>query len=209
MKKILGIYNEYKIMPNLQMHQLRVASVASLLCDSIGGLDKESVITACLFHDMGNIVKFYLPYFPQLLEPEGLAYWQNIKDEYIKKYGSDEHKVTEIIAREIKMPEKAYSYLSGIGFSKAPDTLQDNVFERKICCYADQRVAPFSVVSLQERIDEGHRRYAGTKEKTTEYLELASKLFELEKQIFAKSTLKPSDITDESIAPIIERLKKL
>ena len=119
MKKILGIYNEYKIMPNLQMHQLRVASVASLLCDSIGGLDKESVITACLFHDMGNIVKFYLPYFPQLLEPEGLAYWQNIKDEYIKKYGSDEHKVTEIIAREIKMPEKAYSYLSGIGFSKA------------------------------------------------------------------------------------------
>ena len=34
MRKILDIYDEYKIMPNLQEHMLRVAAVASLICDN-------------------------------------------------------------------------------------------------------------------------------------------------------------------------------
>ena len=35
MKKITEIYKEYKIMPNLQMHQYRVAAVAMQICESL------------------------------------------------------------------------------------------------------------------------------------------------------------------------------
>ena len=56
-RKISEIYAEYKIMPNLQMHMYRVAAVASLIYDNFNEpLNKEEIITACLLHDMGNII---------------------------------------------------------------------------------------------------------------------------------------------------------
>ncbi len=59
MKNIIQIYSQYKIMPTLQQHQLRVAGVAKQICDSISEpIDKEVVVDVCLVHDMGNIIKF-------------------------------------------------------------------------------------------------------------------------------------------------------
>ena len=82
-------------MPNLQEHMLRVAAVASLVCDNFNEpLPKDDIITACLLHDMGNIIKSDLQYFPEFIKPEGLDYWQKVKDEYIEKYSRDEHKAT-------------------------------------------------------------------------------------------------------------------
>src|SRR5437899_3061825 len=95
MKVISDIYNKYKIMPTLQKHMLRVAAVASLICDSIGlPVDRESVIAACLVHDLANIIKFRMNVIPEFFKPEGVEYWQKIKEEYIGKYGEDEHEAT-------------------------------------------------------------------------------------------------------------------
>ncbi len=64
MRKISEIYEEYKIMPNLREHQLRVAAVAAQICDNFNKpLNKKEIITACLLHDMGNIIKFKLELF--------------------------------------------------------------------------------------------------------------------------------------------------
>ena len=50
-------------MPNLAMHQLRVAGVAMQICESLDtNIDTNSVVKACLLHDMGNIIKFNLLY---------------------------------------------------------------------------------------------------------------------------------------------------
>ena len=85
MRTIQQIYSDYKIMPNLQLHQLRVASVAKIIAENFKEkLDKESIVIACLFHDMGNIIKFNFSYFTEFLKPEGLEYWQAVKNEYIK-----------------------------------------------------------------------------------------------------------------------------
>ena len=35
MMKIIDIYKKYSIPPQLQLHQLRVASVAKLICDNL------------------------------------------------------------------------------------------------------------------------------------------------------------------------------
>jgi 5'-deoxynucleotidase YfbR-like HD superfamily hydrolase len=87
-------------MQNLQDHQLRVAAVASIICDSFDFLiNKEKIIKVCLLHDMGNIIKFQLDYFPELNKPEGLEYWQNVQKEFIAKYGPNEHNATMKIMR--------------------------------------------------------------------------------------------------------------
>jgi hypothetical protein len=211
MKNILDLYSKYKIMPTLQQHQLRVAGVAKQICDAISKtIDKEGVVDVCLVHDMGNIIKFDLTYFPDFVQPEGLEYWQSVKDEYIQKYGPEEHFATEMICKEIGLSDAQIEYLHAIGFSRVKKALASDSLEKKICCYADQRVGPHGVLSVQERLVDGRKRYEGRKDKalvSEQFEELAVALSELEKEIFSHASIQPSDITDESIAPIIESFK--
>ena len=81
--KISEIYRKYRIPPQLQLHQLRVASIAKYICDNLKvPVDIEEVVSADLLHDMGNIIKFDLSLFPEYLEPEGLEYWQGVKNDF-------------------------------------------------------------------------------------------------------------------------------
>jgi hypothetical protein len=210
MKTISSVYSEYKIMPMLRLHQLRVAAVAKTICDSISQkLNTEGVVRVCLLHDMGNIIKSDLTYFPDFLKPLGLEYWQGVKDEYIKKYGNDEHVATQEICREIGLSEEEKSYLNAIGFSKTKTVLVSNSLEKKICCYADQRVGPHGVLLLEERLAEGKMRYAGRANKaiaSNQFDELADALRSIEAQVFSSSNLKPESITDDVIQEIISDL---
>lgn len=198
-------------MPSLGLHQLRVAAVAKAICGNFTEpLNEHDVLIACLFHDMGNIIKFDLNYFPEHLEPEGLEYWQGIKDEFVQKYGKDEHYATHAIAKEIGIPERAFSYLEAIGFQNLETTLHDASFEKKICAYADMRVSPRGICSIEERISEGRKRYAGRKDKemSPERLQtLDNALRELEQQIFEKVKIKPGDINEESTKSTIAELE--
>lgn len=202
-----SIYSKYKIMPNLREHQLRVASVAKMICDSISTpIDSGGVVVSCLFHDMGNIIKFDLNYFPDFLEPEGFEYWQKVKDEFIEKYGNEEHIATEKICREIGLSDTELGYLDAIGFSRIKRILESDSLEKKICLYSDQRVGPYGVISLDERLVDGRKRYEGRKDKaivSEQFEELAQALKELESQIFSFSKIKPESISDEKIEPNI------
>ena len=83
---ISEIYEKYQIMPQLQNHMYRVAGVASVICNNFSKpVDKNSVVSACLLHDMGNIIKSDLNLFPEYLNEKGLSYWKNLKKEFIKK----------------------------------------------------------------------------------------------------------------------------
>ena len=119
MKTAQEIYEQYKIMPSLQLHQLRVAAVGTLLSSSAKKpVDGHNVILACLFHDMGNIIKSDLKYFPDFCEPEGVAYWEHVKQGYVEKYGSDHHAATVAIVREVGLPPRAVELIEGVGYSK-------------------------------------------------------------------------------------------
>lgn len=193
-------------MPALQAHQLRVAAVAKKICEGLG-IDDKDIVFACLVHDMGNIIKFDLNYYPEFLQPEGLEYWQGVKDEYTKKYGSDEHVATEIIAKEIGISEQAFSYLHNIGFSKLDKVLKGGVLEQMICSYSDMRVGPHGVISIKERLIDGKKRYEGRKHAIGdgETFEIMSQaLQEIENIIFNKATIRPEHINDEGIAKEVE-----
>ena len=170
MKKISEIYKQYDIMPNLQEHQLRVAGVAQLICDNLNlqqsdpqqSIDRDAIITTCLLHDMGNIIKFNLGHFPEFRAEKGLEYWQRVKDEYIAKYGPEEHIATHMIVKEIGVSAEVESYLDRIGFSNLDKALDNPSLGQKICSYADMRVGPHGVISIEQRVADGIKRYAAT-----------------------------------------------
>lgn len=209
-RKIIDIYKEYKIFPMLQMHMLRVAGVASIICDNLDiTVNKNDIISACLLHDMGNIIKADLVYFPEAIEPQGLEYWSEVKMSFIKKYGSSELEANLLIIQELGF-DNLVSIVSAFGYPKAVKNLQDDNFSKKICFCADLRVAPLGVVSTRERIEEGRKRYEKRSDFDLSQLEreeIENAVFGIEKQIFAHCKIKPEDITEESVAPIIEELK--
>ncbi|MFA7309634.1 MAG: HD domain-containing protein [Candidatus Paceibacterota bacterium] len=214
MRTVQEIYDAYRIMPGLQLHQLRVAAVAKTICDSFDQtLDSGSVVLACLFHDMGNILKADLTLFPKLLAPQGIDYWQGIQKEYAAKYGPSEHAATSEIVREIGISGKSISLIEGIGFSKMFRILEDDShYELKIVEYGDCRVAPYGVVSIAERFDEGGKRYThrhpSSDAAREHYLALAASGYGIERQIFAHASIRPEDITEGSVQSLIPALRE-
>lgn len=208
----LEVYERFRIMPSLQLHQLRVASVAKMVCDHFKApLDSRSVVLAALFHDMGNIVKFDLTRYPEMVEPEGLAYWEDMKAAYVSKYGTDSHAANLGIGREIGLPENVLDLIDSVSFSRMPETLARGTFEQKITEYADTRVGPYGILSIDERLGDAvaryAHRYASEDEARKQYREHALIAKNIEKNVLANTDLAPEDINDESCAPLIDELK--
>lgn len=209
MVNISEIYQKYKIMPILASHQIKVAAVALAICESLEEkVDEDSVVLACLFHDMGNIIKSNLDYFSE----ENISnkeYWKEVKREYIERYGNEEHKATYEIAKELNLSEKVINIIKTID-SKDIVELKDSLnLEDKLCIYCDNRVAPFNVVSIEDRNEEIKKRYEKhpnnfNGDKRDFFMK---NLREIEKQIFSKSKIKPEDLNDDFIEKYIEIIK--
>ncbi len=204
MPKITELYKSYQIMGNLELHMLRVTGVAKEICSHISeSVDTENILKACLLHDMGNILKFDLSVFPEFLEPQGLAYWQGVKSDFEKKYGKLVHPATVKIAHEIGASERVIELIDAISFNRAKQNWESHDFGHKICAYADMRVAPFSVVSMKERLEDGQKRYAAS---TFTYV-MGSYLKKIETQIFEKCDIRPEDITESVVAEHFDELR--
>jgi hypothetical protein len=202
-------------MPSLQLHQLRVAAVGKLICENFNEtLKMNDVILACLFHDMGNILKFDLTVFPESVQPEGLSHWEAVKVEYRNKYGTDQHAASIAIAREIGLSNPVIECIDLIAFSKAAEVLAGDSYEAKICEYSDSRVGPLGVMPLEERLRDGRKRYLNRADGFQHDMAKSSASFEagvqlerkLEQQIFAHAAIKPEDITSAAVVPIVEEL---
>ena len=214
MRTPIEIYVAYRIMPNLQLHQLRVASVATMICGAFAEpLDVVSIVEACLFHDMGNIIKSDFDHFPDSFRgPQTREYWEVVKRDYIEKYGTNTHEANLAIARELGLPDEARQLIDDISFSKLETTRDDSSFEQKICEYADLRIGPHGVLSLGDRIADIKERYAGkpgveTPDDEVRFNELVQAAHTIEQQIFERTNIQPADINDESIAPLMEELR--
>lgn len=197
-------------MPILQEHMLRVAGVASMICDNFNEpLPKEDIITACLLHDMGNIIKSNFEFLPESLAPKGLEYWQQVKNDYIKKYGNNEHEATIQIMKELGILSSVILIVDQIRFSLLCSHRDGNDMSIKIVSYADNRVSPYGVVSFNERVNESKERYKNHKNnhEEKEWAKMVACCKDIEKQIFAKCKIKPEDVNNESVASIMSELR--
>ncbi len=199
-------YRTYRIMPSLAAHQMRVAAVVCAILDARearghGGTAswRHEIVSACLLHDMGNIIKFDLAYFPEFVEPEGMAYWASVKQEFMAKYGTDEHAATLAIAKEIGVSATTFHNIEGVGFSHAAQTLEEGDLGAILCCYADQRVAPHGIVTLDARFHEGTARYGGRAHRMVDPAYAAREMAALrtmESRLFADAALAPGEVDD-------------
>ena len=204
---ILEIYNKYHLPENLQMHMLRVAACSNLIIDNWNGpyIDKQAIIRVCLLHDMGNMVKI------QENESKDIEFLK-IRKEYFDKYGTNDHEINLEIGKQEGLTEKELTILDGKRSRKNEETLKSNSYERKICAYCDQRVAPDGVVSIKERLEDAKVRYKNKPLSVWSNEEKANHLIDcslgIEKQIMEHCILNLDDINDRTIKKYIEKLKK-
>ena len=203
---IIEIYKKYHLPENLQIHMLRVAACSNLIIDNWKGaeIDKKAIIRVCLLHDMGNIVKI----------PEDFSKDQEflkIRKKYFDKYGTNDHEINLEIGKQEGLTEKELTILDGKRSRKNEETLKSNSYERKICAYCDQRVAPDGVVSIKERLEDAKVRYKNKSSSVWSNEEKANHLIDcslgIEKQIMEHCKLKAEDINDVNIKEYIEKLK--
>lgn len=203
---IIEIYKKYHLPENLQMHMLRVAGCSNLIIDNWTGdkLDTEAIIRVSLLHDIGNIVKI----------PENFSKDEEfikIRKKYFDKYGTNDHEINLEIGKQEGLTEKEIKILDGKRSRKNEETLASDSYERKICAYCDQRVAPDGVVGIRERLEDAKIRYKDKPLSVWSNEEKANNLIEcalsIEAQIMKYCKLNPEDINDESIKPYIEKLK--
>ena len=203
---IIEIYKKYHLPENLQMHMLRVAACSNVIIDNWNGpeIDVKAIIRVCLLHDMGNIVKI----------PEDFSKdeeFLKIRKKYFDKYGTNDHEINLEIGKQEGLTEQELTILDGKRSRKNEETLKSNSYERKICAYCDQRVAPDGVVSIKERLEDAKVRYKNKPLSVWSNEEKANHLIEcslgIEKQIMQYCKLKPEDINDFSIKEYIEKLK--
>lgn len=212
MRKISEIYREYKINRTLQEHMFRVSAVASVICDNfidpLSEEKKNEIITTCLLHDMGNILKFQWDLFAEFFEPEGIEYWKKVHKEFKEKYGNNEHEATVKIINELGLSSKIAEIVARNRFSLICENANSNDMHMKILSYADGRVNPYGVVSYEERMEEAKERYKKiNRGQEEERLKLVACGKEIEKQVFEFCKIKPEDINNERVAPVISGLR--
>ncbi len=210
---IWEVYEQYRIMPNLRLHQLRVAAVARELAHALRA-DADLVTKAALLHDMGNIMKSDFSQFPpEFYGDHDLSYWELVKKDYAATYGRDEHEATDAIAKEMGMGQEVIELIGSMGFGRIESIYLSDNLELKICEYADQRVAPYGITSIFERLEEGRRRYESRTEAESDYgsdlyRQRVSLVLELEQKLFNGLLITPEMLTEESLAGAIESLRE-
>ncbi len=212
MKAVEALYEEYIVMPNMRAHMYRVTAVASVICDHFNGLlDRKSIISACLLHDIGKIVALD-PIMPKMTKPRGEDYWINIQRSLIEKYKThDEHTATLAMALEIGASLHTLELIHSSGFFNAHLVNDSGEFEKMIVLYSDMRVSPDGVTTLQARLDDLSVRYKDNPRtiKGRAKDEIHEAIFAIEKQIFSHTDIQPEFISDLVCDPIIPTLSKI
>jgi len=208
---INDIYLKYRINKGLREHMVRVAAVAELICEkSTVELNTKNIVTACLLHDMGNLIKAKMDSMPELYEPEGVAYWTQVQAEMKEQYGSDEHAATVEIVNKINPGAEALHYIfNAIGTENTAKVHAGYSLSAKIATYSDMRVGPFGIVSIKERMDDLRVRYISRNKagfSAEDINERERMLMDIEKDIFSNTTIAANDVTDDSTKVLQENL---
>lgn len=213
--KILQIYKQYFLTKTLQEHMIRAAAVGKLIAGNSQGIivDTEKIIRVLLLHDTGNIIKFDFDKFPHLLgsEIDEIDSWKVTQKKFIEKFGQEEHKATELIAKEIGVPSDIQSLLERQIYTPTKKIARDMDWETKICQYADLRSGPFGVISINERFDElinryKHRNHKISNIKQTE--ENRKYMLIIEEQLQRHCKIKLKKISEESVRKLYPSIGK-
>ncbi|NTW14967.1 MAG: hypothetical protein HGA38_01200 [Candidatus Moranbacteria bacterium] len=192
------IYERFSVPPNLAEHMETVAQVVRVIRDHWIGesVDWDFIIQAALLHDIGNIVKFDFEAHPEFLgdEAKNVEYWKEVRTDIIARYGNDDHLASGNMLREIGVSDELLSTIQNKSFANAIDVAAGNDWNAKILLYADMRVMPHGVTSLEERLADVRRRMPQYYRRL-DFEELLDAARDIETQITAHLDKAVTDIT--------------
>ena len=186
----------------------RVAAIAAIICDNLRrhAVDRDEVIAAALIHDLGNIVKFdFTEDRTKVYGDEAgkdLDHWRSVKAAVIEKYGSrDDHIVTNKMLAEIGVTERLKQIVE-LYFS--PSTVKSDDMAMRILLYSDARAGPKGVMNIKDRLDYVLNKWKGT-DRESYYAGFIGSFETLEEELASKMQIAPSQISDDSIRPYMEK----
>lgn len=183
---IKEVYEKFEIPPNLAEHMLTVARVAHSLQEHWNGeeVDFDFVIKSALLHDIGNIVKFKLEGDLSMLgeEAKNVEHWKEVQKRVIEKYGADDHGASGNMLKEIGVTGPLWDVIQNKSFANAIDVAKGDDWYAKILLYADMRVMPHGVATLEERLADVRNRMPQYYNRP-DFEELLESMRDVEKQI--------------------------
>ena len=205
-KECLAIIEEHHVPPHIVRHSLAVAKLAVFLAQRLKekGLtvDVDLVDRACMLHDIARICDFKeLDYgrFERDITERDKAKWRQLRAKY--KEIPHEYAACDILKDKfpvLALTIKKHRYMALLDEEEPPNT-----WEEKLVYYADKRVMHERIVTLEERLTEGHKRnvlfYDTEAQRRAIIAEVDSLIFRLEKEIFDEIGLNPLEVTDEFI----------
>lgn len=205
-KECFDILEEYRVPSHILKHSLAVAKLAVFLAQRLKekgtAIDVELVERACLLHDVMRVCDLKesdYRKFEQNCSQEDKSKWQQLRARY--KGIPHEHAAYDILKE--KYPATAlvirkHRYMSMLDEKEKPDT-----WEEKLVYYADKRVMHEKIVTLKERLADGHDRNVhlhGTKAQSKiNTAKVDPLIYELEKEIFETIGLDAAEVKDELI----------
>ncbi len=200
--KAKDVYTRFTTPPNLQQHLIRVTAIVLFIQSHWIGDEVfwSNVITAGLLHDMGNIVRFDLDNHPEFLgeELKNIDYWRKVKHIAIDKYGTDDHNACDQMLTEININPDIISLINTKSFVNSIKIAANPSLEPKILLYADMRVAPTGIVTLQERLDEVRSRSLKHKN-NPDFPALVDAVVKIEQEISSNTNITLDHISDKTL----------
>ena len=199
------IMKKYHVPLHILGHSLSVAKLAVFLANRLNekgiAVDVALVESACLLHDMVRICDFKeIDYskFQETVTRKDKAKWEQIRTKY--RGISHEEAAYEILKEKypvLALTIKKHRYMA-ISEQERPNT-----WEEKLVYYTDMRVMGDKIVSLKERLLDGHKRNAFLRSPETQGKIDTAKvdllIYRLEAEIFEQACLNPVIITKEFI----------
>ena len=205
-KECLAILAEYHVPLHIISHSKVVAKLAVFLAQRLNEngevVDVALLEGACLLHDLLRVHDFKesdYNRFEQNLPEEEKAKWQQIRAKY--KACSHEDAAHDILKEQypsLALTIKRHRYMALLSKKDRPDT-----WEEKLLYYADKRVMHDKIMSLQQRLAEGHKRnmhlHGLAEQSKINTSKVDPLIYEMEKEIFEKIGLDPLEVTEEFI----------
>ena len=200
------LIKQYHVPSNIVKHCLVVSKLAVFLAQKLKekGLqvNVDHVDRACLLHDIVRICDFKeLDYsrFKGTVSKEDKAKWKQIRQRYHNLGHEDAaYKILKGKYPALALTVKKHRYMAILDENERPTS-----WEEKLVYYADMRVRHDKIVSLKDRLEDGHRRnaflHSATPQSKINMTKVDNLIYRLEKEIFEKIGLDPTVVTNEFI----------
>lgn len=155
------IYEKYFIPPNLQEHMLYVASLSKIIVDNWTGptINKNAIIQASLFHDIAKPLHFDLEKQAQYgMSQTDIQKLKNHQQTLKDAFGDDEHICTVKIFENMGCSVTARTIINNFEWINIPQLEKIKDLNSLIPIYADMRIGPMGIVTLQNRLHDLKQR---------------------------------------------------